>query len=528
MPKDVKFYEDAREEMLKGINILANAVRVTLGPKGRNVILENMFGEPLITNDGVTIAKSIELENRFQNLGVQLVTEVATKTNEITGDGTTTATILASSIMNNGIESLKQGANPIFLRRGIEYATEYVSEFIRKQAKPIVHSDDIVQIGMISSGSSEVGKLLAYAIDTVGKDGAITLEESSGFETEFIVKHGVEIERGYASPYMVSDKEKMEAVLDDPLILITDRKIHTMQELLPVFEYIVEQNKSLLLIVDDIENEVLAKIVYNKMRGVFNVVVVKAPSFGDNRYGILEDMAIITGGTLISHELYDTFHSVTKNEYGRAQKVIVTKDTTLLLDGYGDAEALEQRKQHLLEQSKQVASLYEKDKLRERSMKLSNGIGVIRVGAITETELKEKKLRIEDALNATRAALEEGIVMGGGITYLRAVEGLHQRYQIEEHTDVQKGIQLVMDALQVPFKQIVENAGYDNEDVLSKVLQYDAEIGYDAYHHTYVNMFEEGVIDPAKVTRSALEHATSIAALFLTTEAAIVEHPTKE
>lgn len=522
MAKEIKFSEDARAAMLRGVDKLANTVKVTLGPKGRNVILDKAFGAPQITNDGVTIAKEIELEDKFENMGAQLVVEVASKTNDIAGDGTTTATVLAQAIVNEGMKNVTAGANPVGIRRGIEMATKKAVESLREISTQVADKESIAQIAAISSGDEEIGRLLADAMERVGSDGVITIEESQGIETELDVVEGMQFDRGYLSQYMVTDNEKMEAKLDNPYVLITDKKISSVQEILPVLENIMQQNRPLLIIADDIDGEALPTLVLNKIRGTLNVVAVKAPGFGDRRKGILEDIATLTNGTVITSELGLDLKDMTIDQLGTAGKVVVTKDSTTLVEGAGDKTAIEQRVGMLRAQAEETTSEFDREKLQERIAKLAGGVAVIKVGAATETEIKERKLRIEDALNAARAAVEEGVIAGGGTAYINILSKLEE---IEAEGDEATGVNIVLRALEEPVRQIAQNAGLDGSVIVERLKHVEPGIGFNAATGEMVNMVEAGIIDPTKVTRSALQNAASVAALILTTEAAVAEIP---
>jgi len=522
MAKEIRFSEDARKALEIGVNKLADTVKVTLGPKGRNVILDKKFGTPLITNDGVTIAKEIELEDKYENMGAQLVKEVATKTNDVAGDGTTTATLLAQAIIREGLKNVAAGSNPILLRKGIQKAVETAVEGLQNNSRKIENKEEIAQVAAISAGDEEIGRLIAEAMEKVGNDGVIAIEESKTMGTVLEVVEGMQFDRGYVSPYMVSDVDKMEATLNDPYILITDKKINNIQEILPVLEQIVQQGKKLLIIAEDIEGEALATLVVNKLRGTFEVVAVKAPGFGDRRKAMLEDIAILTGGTVISEEIGLDLKEATVDMLGRAGTVKVSKENTTIVNGAGEEQAIKDRVSQIRRQIEETSSDFDKEKLQERLAKLAGGVAVIEVGAATETELKERKLRMEDALNATRAAVEEGIVPGGGsalVGVMGEVEAL-----LEGSTgEMKTGIQIVLKALQEPLKQIAINAGLEGAVIVENVRKGDKYHGFDALNETYVNMIEAGIIDPTKVTRSALQNAASVAATFLTTEAAVVD-----
>ncbi|MGF9967078.1 chaperonin GroEL [Bacillus rhizoplanae] len=522
MAKDIKFSEEARRSMLRGVDTLANAVKVTLGPKGRNVVLEKKFGSPLITNDGVTIAKEIELEDAFENMGAKLVAEVASKTNDVAGDGTTTATVLAQAMIREGLKNVTAGANPMGLRKGIEKAVIAAVEELKTISKPIEGKSSIAQVAAISAADEEVGQLIAEAMERVGNDGVITLEESKGFTTELDVVEGMQFDRGYASPYMITDSDKMEAVLDNPFILITDKKVSSIQEILPVLEQVVQQGKPLLIISEDVEGEALATLVVNKLRGTFNVVAVKAPGFGDRRKAMLEDIAILTGGEVITEELGRDLKSATIASLGRASKVVVTKENTTIVEGVGNTEQIEARIGQIRAQLEETTSEFDREKLQERLAKLAGGVAVIKVGAATETELKERKLRIEDALNSTRAAVEEGIVAGGGTALMNVytkVAGL------AAEGDEATGINIVLRALEEPVRQIAINAGLEGSVVVERLKGEKVGVGFNAATGEWVNMLESGIVDPTKVTRSALQNAASVAAMFLTTEAVVADKP---
>lgn len=524
MAKDIKFSEEARSLMLQGVDKLANAVKVTLGPKGRNVVLEKKFGSPLITNDGVTIAKEIELENPYENMGAKLVAEVASKTNEIAGDGTTTATVLAQAIIREGLKNVTAGANPVGIRKGIDKAVAAALTELSAISRPVSNKEEIAQVAAISAADDEVGQLIAEAMERVGNDGVITIEESKGFTTELDVVEGMQFDRGYASHYMVTDTDKMEAVLDNPYILITDKKITNIQEVLPVLEQVVQQGRPLLMIAEDVEGEALATLVVNKLRGTFNAVAVKAPGFGDRRKAMLEDIAILTGGQVITEELGLDLKSADISSLGRAAKVVVTKDNTTIVEGVGGADAVESRIGQIRAQLAETTSEFDKEKLQERLAKLAGGVAVIKVGAATETELKERKLRIEDALNSTRAAVEEGIVSGGG-TALLNVYGAVSAIAEKEEGDVATGLKIVLRALEEPVRQIANNAGLEGSIIVDRLKREEIGVGFNAATGEWVNMIEAGVVDPAKVTRSALQNAASVAALFLTTEAVVADIP---
>ncbi|MGX7232829.1 chaperonin GroEL [Enterococcus italicus] len=522
MAKDIKFAEDARAAMLRGVDKLADTVKVTLGPKGRNVVLEKGFGSPLITNDGVTIAKDIELEDHFENMGAKLVSEVASKTNDIVGDGTTTATVLTQAIVREGLKNVTAGANPLGIRRGIELATKTAVEQLHAISSIVNTKEAIAQVAAVSSGSEQVGNYIADAMEKVGNDGVITIEESKGIETELDVVEGMQFDRGYLSQYMVTDNDKMEAVLDNPYVLITDKKISNIQDVLPLLEQILQQSKPLLIIADDVDGEALPTLVLNKIRGTFNVVAVKAPGFGDRRKAMLEDIAILTGGTVITEDLGLELKDATIEMLGRASKVVVDKDNTTIVEGAGDKDAIDARVQTIRKQIEDTTSDFDREKLQERLAKLAGGVAVIKVGAATETELKELKLRIEDALNATRAAVEEGMVSGGGTALVNVIEKVAA---VEAEGDVATGVRIVVRALEEPVRQIAENAGYEGSVIIDKLKRSELGIGFNAATGEWVNMLEAGIVDPTKVTRSALQNAASVAALLLTTEAVVADKP---
>jgi chaperonin GroEL len=522
MAKDIKFGEDARKEMVAGIDKLADTVKLTLGPKGRNVVLDKGYGSPLITNDGVTIAREIELENPFANMGAKLVYEVANKTNDTAGDGTTTATILAQSIIHKGLSSVDNGANPVFVRKGIERAGKAVSEELLKRTRTIDTNSDIESVATISSGDEEIGKNIAEAMAKVGKDGVISVDESRGTETELVVTQGMQYDKGYISPYMVSDREKMECNLEDAYILVTDMKVTNIQDLLPLLQKVVEAHKPLLIVADDLESEVTNTIILNKIRGTFNVVATKAPEFGENQKRVLEDIAIMTGAKLFAKDLSMELKDVTIEDLGRAKKICVTKDSTTIIDGSGKPEEVADRILEIKNQASNTTSEYDKKRYLKRVSKLSNGVGVIKVGALTESELKDKKLRIEDALNATKAAVEEGIIIGGGAALINVYKELKDKLK-DENEDIQKGIDAVLDSLSSPLCQIAENAGYDSSKILVEQLKQKDNYGFDAKKGIWVDMYEAGIVDPTKVTRSAILNASSISALFITTDAAVCD-----
>ena len=522
MVKDIKFAEDARSAMLRGVDVLANTVKVTLGPKGRNVVLEKAFGSPLITNDGVTIAKEIELEDHFENMGAKLVAEVASKTNDIAGDGTTTATVLTQAIVREGLKNVTAGANPVGIRRGIELATKAAVEELHRISRPVESKEAIAQVAAISSGSAEVGELIAEAMEKVGNDGVITIEESKGIETELDVVEGMQFERGYLSQYMVTDNDKMIATLDNPFILITDKKVSNIQEIIPLLEQIVQQGRALLIIADDVDGEALPTLVLNKLRGTFNVVAVKAPGFGDRRKAMLEDIAVLTGAQVITEDLGLELKDATLAQLGTAGKVVVSKDSTTIVEGAGSKDLIANRVALIRAQAQDTTSDFDREKLHERLAKLSGGVAVIKVGAATETELKEKKLRIEDALNATRAAVEEGIVSGGG-TALVNVQKVVDALELEG--DLATGAKIVSRSLEEPLRQIAENAGLEGSVIVARLKSEEKGIGYNAATDEWVNMIEAGIVDPTKVTRSALQNAASVSALLLTTEAVVADKP---
>ena len=522
MVKDIKFAEDARSAMLHGVDVLANTVKVTLGPKGRNVVLEKAFGSPLITNDGVTIAKEIELEDHFENMGAKLVAEVASKTNDIAGDGTTTATVLTQAIVREGLKNVTAGANPVGIRRGIELATKAAVEELHRISRPVESKEAIAQVAAISSGSAEVGELIAEAMEKVGNDGVITIEESKGIETELDVVEGMQFDRGYLSQYMVTDNDKMIATLDNPFILITDKKVSNIQEIIPLLEQIVQQGRALLIIADDVDGEALPTLVLNKLRGTFNVVAVKAPGFGDRRKAMLEDIAVLTGAQVITEDLGLELKDATLAQLGTAGKVVVSKDSTTIVEGAGSKDLIANRVALIRAQAQDTTSDFDREKLQERLAKLSGGVAVIKVGAATETELKEKKLRIEDALNATRAAVEEGIVSGGG-TALVNVQKVVDALELEG--DLATGAKIVSRSLEEPLRQIAENAGLEGSVIVARLKSEEKGIGYNAATDEWVNMIEAGIVDPTKVTRSALQNAASVSALLLTTEAVVADKP---
>lgn len=522
MSKEIKFSSDARSAMVRGVDILADTVKVTLGPKGRNVVLEKSFGSPLITNDGVTIAKEIELEDHFENMGAKLVSEVASKTNDIAGDGTTTATVLTQAIVREGIKNVTAGANPIGIRRGIEIAVAAAVEALKNNAIPVANKEAIAQVAAVSSRSEKVGEYISEAMEKVGKDGVITIEESRGMETELEVVEGMQFDRGYLSQYMVTDSEKMVADLENPYILITDKKISNIQEILPLLESILQSNRPLLIIADDVDGEALPTLVLNKIRGTFNVVAVKAPGFGDRRKAMLEDIAILTGGTVITEDLGLELKDATIEALGQAARVTVDKDSTVIVEGAGNPEAISHRVAVIKSQIETTTSEFDREKLQERLAKLSGGVAVIKVGAATETELKEMKLRIEDALNATRAAVEEGIVAGGGTALVNVIPAVAD---LELTGDEATGLNIVLRALEEPVRQIAHNAGFEGSIVIDRLKNAELGTGFNAATGEWVNMIDQGIIDPVKVSRSALQNAASVASLILTTEAVVANKP---
>ncbi|WP_445493122.1 chaperonin GroEL [Niallia sp. 03133] len=522
MAKDIKFSEEARRAMLRGVDALANAVKVTLGPKGRNVVLEKKYGSPLITNDGVTIAKEIELEDAFENMGAKLVAEVASKTNDVAGDGTTTATVLAQAMIREGLKNVTAGANPMGIRKGIDKAIATAIAELKAISKPIEGKASIAQVAAISSADEEVGQLIAEAMERVGNDGVITIEESKGFTTELDVVEGMQFDRGYVSPYMVTDSDKMEAVLENPYILITDKKISNIQEILPVLEQVVQQGKPLLIVAEDVEGEANATLVVNKLRGTFTAVAVKAPGFGDRRKAMLEDIAILTGGQVITEDLGLDLKSATIDSLGKAAKIVVTKENTTIVEGAGESEQIAARINQIRAQMEETTSEFDREKLQERLAKLAGGVAVVKVGAATETELKERKLRIEDALNSTRAAVEEGIVAGGGTALLNVYNKIAA---IQAEGDEATGINIVLRAIEEPVRQIAHNAGLEGSVIVERLKHEPVGTGFNAANGQWVNMIESGIVDPTKVTRSALQNAGSVAAMFLTTEAVVADKP---
>ena len=520
MAKEIKYGSEARAALEKGVNQLADTVKVTLGPKGRNVVLDKSFGAPLITNDGVTIAKEIELEDGFENMGAQLIREVASKTNDVAGDGTTTATVLAQAMVHEGMKNLEAGANPIVLRKGMKKATDKAVEAIREMSSKVNGKEQIARVAAVSSGDDAVGQMVADAMEKVSNDGVITIEESKTMQTELDLVEGMQFDRGYISAYMATDMEKMEAVLDDPYILITDKKISNIQEILPLLEQVVQSGARLLIIAEDIEGEALTTLIVNKLRGTFNVVAVKAPGYGDRRKEMLQDIAILTGGQVISEELGFDLKETTMDQLGRAKSVKVQKENTVIVDGCGDKNAIEDRVAQIKKALEETTSEFDKEKLQERLAKLAGGVAVIRVGAATETEMKEAKLRMEDALNATRAAVEEGIIGGGGSAYIHASKEV-KKFADELEGDEKTSANIILKALEAPLYQIAKNAGLEGAVIVNKVRESEPGTGFDAYNEKYVNMVEKGILDPAKVTRSALQNATSVASTLLTTESVV-------
>ena len=520
MAKEIKYGSEARAALERGVNQLADTVKVTLGPKGRNVVLDKSFGAPLITNDGVTIAKEIELEDGFENMGAQLIREVAAKTNDVAGDGTTTATVLAQAMVHEGMKNLEAGANPIVLRKGMKKATDKAVEAIREMSSKVNGKEQIARVAAVSSGDDEVGQMVADAMEKVSNDGVITIEESKTMQTELDLVEGMQFDRGYISAYMATDMEKMEAVLDDPYILITDKKISNIQEILPVLEQIVQSGARLLIIAEDIEGEALTTLIVNKLRGTFNVVAVKAPGYGDRRKEMLQDIAILTGGQVISEELGFDLKETTMDQLGRAKSVKVQKENTVIVDGCGDKNAIADRVGQIKKAIEETTSDFDREKLQERLAKLAGGVAVIRVGAATETEMKEAKLRMEDALNATKAAVEEGIIGGGGSAYIHVSKKVKEFAETLEG-DEKTGAKIILKALEAPLAQIAKNAGLEGAVIVNKVRESEVGTGFDAYNETYVDMVEKGILDPAKVTRSALQNATSVASTLLTTESVV-------
>lgn len=524
MVKQLKFSEDARQAMLRGVDQLANAVKVTIGPKGRNVVLDKEFTAPLITNDGVTIAKEIELEDPYENMGAKLVQEVANKTNEIAGDGTTTATVLAQAMIQEGLKNVTSGANPVGLRQGIDKAVKVAVEALHENSQKVENKNEIAQVGAISAADEEIGRYISEAMEKVGNDGVITIEESNGLNTELEVVEGMQFDRGYQSPYMVTDSDKMVAELERPYILVTDKKISSFQDILPLLEQVVQSNRPILIVADEVEGDALTNIVLNRMRGTFTAVAVKAPGFGDRRKAMLEDLAILTGAQVITDDLGLDLKDATIDMLGTASKVEVTKDNTTVVDGDGDENSIDARVSQLKSQIEETESDFDREKLQERLAKLAGGVAVIKVGAASETELKERKLRIEDALNSTRAAVEEGIVAGGGTALVNVYQKVSE---IEAEGDIETGVNIVLKALTAPVRQIAENAGLEGSVIVERLKNAEPGVGFDAATNEWVNMLEVGIVDPTKVTRSALQHAASVAAMFLTTEAVVASIPEK-
>ncbi|UGS55765.1 chaperonin GroEL [Staphylococcus aureus] len=524
MVKQLKFSEDARQAMLRGVDQLANAVKVTIGPKGRNVVLDKEFTAPLITNDGVTIAKEIELEDPYENMGAKLVQEVANKTNEIAGDGTTTATVLAQAMIQEGLKNVTSGANPVGLRQGIDKAVKVAVEALHENSQKVENKNEIAQVGAISAADEEIGRYISEAMEKVGNDGVITIEESNGLNTELEVVEGMQFDRGYQSPYMVTDSDKMVAELERPYILVTDKKISSFQDILPSLEQVVQSNRPILIVADEVEGDALTNIVLNRMRGTFTAVAVKAPGFGDRRKAMLEDLAILTGAQVITDDLGLDLKDATIDMLGTASKVEVTKDNTTVVDGDGDENSIDARVSQLKSQIEETESDFDREKLQERLAKLAGGVAVIKVGAASETELKERKLRIEDALNSTRAAVEEGIVAGGGTALVNVYQKVSE---IEAEGDIETGVNIVLKALTAPVRQIAENAGLEGSVIVERLKNAEPGVGFNAATNEWVNMLEVGIVDPTKVTRSALQHAASVAAMFLTTEAVVASIPEK-
>ena len=524
MVKQLKFSEDARQAMLRGVDQLANAVKVTIGPKGRNVVLDKEFTAPLITNDGVTIAKEIELEDPYENMGAKLVQEVANKTNEIAGDGTTTATVLAQAMIQEGLKNVTSGANPVGLRQGIDKAVKVAVEALHENSQKVENKNEIAQVGAISAADEEIGRYISEAMEKVGNDGVITIEESNGLNTELEVVEGMQFDRGYQSPYMVTDSDKMVAELEPPYILVTDKKISSFQDILPLLEQVVQSNRPILIVADEVEGDALTNIVLNRMRGTFTAVAVKAPGFGDRRKAMLEDLAILTGAQVITDDLGLDLKDASIDMLGTASKVEVTKDNTTVVDGDGDENSIDARVSQLKSQIEETESDFDREKLQERLAKLAGGVAVIKVGAASETELKERKLRIEDALNSTRAAVEEGIVAGGGTALVNVYQKVSE---IEAEGDIETGVNIVLKALTAPVRQIAENAGLEGSVIVERLKNAEPGVGFNAATNEWVNMLEAGIVDPTKVTRSALQHAASVAAMFLTTEAVVASIPEK-
>ena len=527
MAKEILYSKDARQKMLDGVNTLADAVKVTLGPKGRNVVLEKSYGSPVITNDGVTIAKEIELEDKFANMGAKLVYEAANNTNDVAGDGTTTATLLTQAMITSGLKAVDKGANPVLMREGMDKAAKAVSAELLKESKQVETNSDVKNIATVSSCNEEIGSIIAQAMEKVGKDGVINVDESKSFETTLEMTEGMQYDKGYVSPYMATDREKMTAELDNPLIMVTDQKINTIQDILPVLEEVVKSNRALLIIADDFDNEVMSTLILNKLRGTFNVVATKAPGFGDNAKNQLGDIAAMTGAVVCAKDLSMNLADVKISDLGSAKKVVVTKDKTTIIDGAGDKNVVAERVAEIKAAIEETKSDYDKKKLQERLGKLTNGVALIKVGATTETELKDKKLRIEDALNATKAAVEEGVVTGGGLALVNAYKAVKGNLK-DDVVDVQRGINVVLDSLREPIMQIAENAGFDGNEIFERQLKEEANVGFNAKTGEWVDMFKAGIIDPTKVTRTALLNAASISGLFITTEAAVAEIPAKE
>ncbi|HEA6621801.1 TPA: chaperonin GroEL [Staphylococcus aureus] len=524
MVKQLKFSEDARQAMLRGVDQLANAVKVTIGPKGRNVVLDKEFTAPLITNDGVTIAKEIELEDPYENMGAKLVQEVANKTNEIAGDGTTTATVLAQAMIQEGLKNVTSGANPVGLRQGIDKAVKVAVEALHENSQKVENKNEIAQVGAISAADEEIGRYISEAMEKVGNDGVITIEESNGLNTELEVVEGMQFDRGYQSPYMVTDSDKMVAELERPYILVTDKKISSFQDILPLLEQVVQSNRPILIVADEVEGDALTNIVLNRMRGTFTAVAVKAPGFGDRRKAMLEDLAILTGAQVITDDLGLDLKDASIDMLGTASKVEVTKDNTTVVDGDGDENSIDARVSQLKSQIEETESDFDREKLQERLAKLAGGVAVIKVGAASETELKERKLRIEDALNSTRAAVEEGIVAGGGTALVNVYQKVSE---IEAEGDIETGVNIVLKALTAPVRQVAENAGLEGSVIVERLKNAEPGVGFNAATNEWVNMLEAGIVDPTKVTRSALQHAASVAAMFLTTEAVVASIPEK-
>lgn len=524
MVKQLKFSEDARQAMLRGVDQLANAVKVTIGPKGRNVVLDKEFTAPLITNDGVTIAKEIELEDPYENMGAKLVQEVANKTNEIAGDGTTTATVLAQAMIQEGLKNVTSGANPVGLRQGIDKAVKVAVEALHENSQKVENKNEIAQVGAISAADEEIGRYISEAMEKVGNDGVITIEESNGLNTELEVVEGMQFDRGYQSPYMVTDSDKMVAELERPYILVTDKKISSFQDILPLLEQVVQSNRPILIVADEVEGDALTNIVLNRMRGTFTAVAVKAPGFGDRRKAMLEDLAILTGAQVITDDLGLDLKDASIDMLGTASKVEVTKDNTTVVDGDGDENSIDARVSQLKSQIEETESDFDREKLQERLAKLAGGVAVIKVGAASETELKERKLRIEDALNSTRAAVEEGVVAGGGTALVNVYQKVSE---IEAEGDIETGVNIVLKALTAPVRQIAENAGLEGSVIVERLKNAEPGVGFNAATNEWVNMLEAGIVDPTKVTRSALQHAASVAAMFLTTEAVVASIPEK-